>query len=205
MLPSISPRQALLACPPLHLPSFTVESTLSSPCFRSDSLLSRQGAAFVHLDSLPHTIWCSGQMALFFFLLAKATLVYLFCPLALSSSPCPLLHLSFYFSLSGRSVRNCLLSPLVLSGYNGSPNTRFSRETTRLMRWPEGGHYSCPLKFLVVSLLLSLVSTLVFSRTGGVLCHRNSLTHRFPRFPPRNLCFLKTFAVFSLVFAATDT
>ena len=27
-----------------------------------------------------------------------------------SSPPCPLLHLSFYFSLFGRSVRNCLLS-----------------------------------------------------------------------------------------------
>ena len=36
--------------------------------------------------------------------------------------------------------------------------------------------------------LLSLAFTLVFSRTGGVLSHLNSSTHRFPRFPPRNLC-----------------
>ena len=42
MLPSTCPREALLACPPFppwNLPSFTVESTLSSPCSRS-SLLS---------------------------------------------------------------------------------------------------------------------------------------------------------------------
>ena len=43
------------------------------------------------------------------------------------------------------------------------------------------------LQSLVVSLLLSLVSTLVFSRTGCVLSHRNSSTRRFP---PRNLCSL---------------
>ena len=50
---------------------------------------------------------------------------------------------------------------------------------------------------LVVSLLLSLVSTLLFSRTGGVLSHRKSLTHRFPQFPPRNLCTLVMVAVTS--------
>ena len=43
---------------------------------------------------------------------------------------------------------NCLLSPPVLSGYNGSPNTRFSRGTTHLMSWPDGEHYSCPLQSL---------------------------------------------------------
>ena len=53
--------------------------------------------------------------------------------LVLSSPPCPLLHLSCYLKLCGRSGRNCLLSPPVLSGYNGSPDTRFSRGTTRLM------------------------------------------------------------------------
>ena len=56
-----------------------------------------------------------------------------------------------------------------------------------------------------LSLLLSLASTLVLSRTGGVLSHLNSLTHRFPRFPPRNLCFLVMLTVSSLVHAATDT
>ena len=36
----------------------------------------------------------------------------------------------------------------------------------------------------MVCLLLCLVSTLVFCRTGGVLPHQNFVTHRFHRFPP---------------------
>ena len=99
--------------------------------------------------------------------------------LALFSPLCPLLHLSFYHNLSNRSVRNCVLSP-VISGYNGSPDTRFSRGTTRLMSWPDGEQYFRPLQSLVISLFLYLVSTLVFSRTGSVLSHLNSSTHRFP-------------------------
>ena len=66
------------------------------------------------------------------------------------------------------------------------------------MSWPEGKRYLFPQQSLVVSLLLSLVSTLVFSRTRGILSHLNSSTHRFPRFPPRNLCFYVMLAVFSL-------
>ena len=125
--------------------------------------------------------------------------------LVLSSSLCPLLHLSSYLKLCGRSGRNCLLSPSVLSGYNGSPDTRFSRGTTLLMSWPDGEHYLRPLLSLVVSLLLSLVFTFVFSRTGSVLSDLNFLTHRLPRFPPRNLCSLVMLAVSSLLFAAMDT
>ena len=56
MLLSICSREAVLACPPCpywNLPSFTVESTLSTPCCRSDLPLFRQGAALAHLDSLP--------------------------------------------------------------------------------------------------------------------------------------------------------
>ena len=55
------------------------------------------------------------------------------------------------------------------------------------------------------SLSLVLRSILLFFRTGGMLSHLNSSTHRFPQFPPRNLCSLVTLAVFSLVYAATDT
>ena len=80
---------------------------------------------------------------------------------------------------------------------HGSPDTRFSRGTTRLTSWPDGDRYLRPPQSLAVSLHLSFVTTLVFSRTGGVLSHQNSLTHRFRQFSPRNLC--------SLVFAATDT
>ena len=55
------------------------------------------------------------------------------------------------------------------------------------MSWPDGECYLRPLQSLVVS-LLSLVSTLLFSWTGGILSHQNSLTHRFSQFPSRNLC-----------------
>ena len=125
--------------------------------------------------------------------------------LVLSSPPCPLLHFSFYFKLCGRFSRNCFLSSPVLSGYNGFLDTRFYRETTRLMSWSDGKRCLCLPQSLVVSLLLSLVSTLVFSRTGGVLSHQNFLTRRFPQFPLRNLCSLVMLAVSSLVFAATDS
>ena len=65
MLPSTCCREALLACPSWNLPSFTVESTLSSPCSRSDSPHSRQGAALAHLDSLPPhdlVLWTDGSV-----------------------------------------------------------------------------------------------------------------------------------------------
>ena len=90
-LPSTCSREALVACPPCpswNLPSFTVESTLSSPCSRSDPPHSRQGAALAHLDSLPLMIWYSGQTALFLFLLARAAPAFL--PTALSVAVRPL-------------------------------------------------------------------------------------------------------------------
>ena len=124
--------------------------------------------------------------------------------LVLFSPPCPFLHLSSYLKLCGRSGRSCLFSR-VLSGYSGSQDTRFSRGTTRLMSWSDGERYLRPPQSIVVSLLLSLVSTVLLSRTGGELSHLNSLTHRFPGFPTRNLFFLVMLDVSSLVFAATDT
>ena len=68
MLPSSSPREALLACPPFppwNLLSFTVKSTLLSSCSRSDLPFSRQGAALAHLDFLPHhdlAFWTDGSV-----------------------------------------------------------------------------------------------------------------------------------------------
>ena len=119
--------------------------------------------------------------------------------LILSSSSCSLLSLSCYLNLSGR---NCLLSSPVLSGYNGSLDTCFFRETAQLMSWPDGERYSCPQQFLVI-FFLSLISTHHFSLTGGVLSHRSSLTHRFPQFPPRYLWSLITLAVCFFAFAST--
>ena len=56
------------------------------------------------------------------------------------------------------------------------PKLCFSPGTTPLISWPNGERYSRPLHFLVVSLLLLLVSTLVFSWTGCILSHVNSST-----------------------------
>ena len=50
---------------------------------------------------------------------AISLLLSSYLTLVLSTTPCPLLHLSCYLKLCGR---NCLLSP-VLSGYNGSPDS----------------------------------------------------------------------------------
>ena len=254
MLPSTCSREALLACssfPPWNLPSIMVESTLSTPCSRSDPLTLVKVRLSPTLTLFSLMIWCSEQTALFFFILAKAAPAFL--PTALSVALRPLfpfwqaqhaqvfllraapfctrfaglcstiksaisllfsyyltLVLSstpsfFYLKLCGKSGRNCLLSPPVLSDHNGPTDTRFSRGTTRLMSPPDGECYMHPPQSPVVSLLLSIVSTLVFSRIGGVLSHQNPLTHRFRRFPPRNLCSLAILTVFSLVFAATDT
>ena len=253
MLYSTCSRKALVACPPFppwNLPSLTMESTLSSPCSRSDPL------TLAHLDFLSLMIWYFGQTALFLFLLARAAPPFLpialsvalrplfpfqqaqyvpvfplkpapFCTLFAglgntaksaifllfsyyltlvpSSPPCPLLYLFSYLKLCGRSGRNCLLSPPVLSDYNGSPDICFSWGTTRMTSLPHEERCLRPPQSLAVSLLLSLVSTVVFSRTGGVLSHRNFLAHRFPQFPLRNLCSLVMLAVSSLVFAAMDT
>ena len=70
--------------------------------------------------------------------------------LVLSSPPCPFPHLSFHLKLCGRSGRNCLLSPSVLSGYNGYTDTRLSRGTTQLMIWPDKYCYLSPSQSHVV-------------------------------------------------------
>ena len=69
MLSSTCSREALVACPPCppwNLPSFTVESTLPTPCSRSNPPHSRQGAALAHLDSLPPhdlVLWTNGSVS----------------------------------------------------------------------------------------------------------------------------------------------
>ena len=136
---------------------------------------------------------------------ATSRLFSSYLTLVLFSPPRSVFHLSSYLKFCGRSGRKYLLSSLVLSDYNGSQDTHFSRGTTRLMNWPDGERYLRPPLSLVVSLLLSLVFTLLFFRTGGVLSHRSSLRRRFPRFSSRNLCSYVKLAVFSVVFNATDT
>ena len=55
-------------------------------------------------------------------------LFFYYLTLVLSSPPCPLLHVSSYLKLCGRSGRNCPFSPPALSDHNGSPDTCFSGE-----------------------------------------------------------------------------
>ena len=162
-------------------------------------------AQYVQVFPLKPASFCTLLAGLGSTIKSAIFLLFYYLTLIPSSPPCPLLHLSSYLKLCGRSSRNCILFPPVLSGYNGSPDTHFSQGTTRLMSWPDGERYLRLPQSLVVSLLLPLVSTLVLSRTGNVLSHLNSLAHRFPRFPPRNLCSLVMFAVSSFVYAATDT
>ena len=80
MLSPTSPRGVFLACSPSsswNSLSFTVESTLSSPCSRCNPPLSRQDAGLAHFDSLPPYDLVLWTDALFLFFLAKAALAYL--------------------------------------------------------------------------------------------------------------------------------
>ena len=129
--------------------------------------------------------------------------------LVLSSPPCPFLLSQTLWQIwqelsSLSSIYLSGYNGLTLSDYNESLDTRFSRGTTRLMGWPDGGATCAPSNSLW-SLSSYFSYPLFVSRTGGVLSHRSSLTHRFPRFPPTNLCSVVMLAVSSLVFAATDT
>ena len=92
MLPSTSPRKALLAFPPFpsrNLSSFIVESTISSSCSWFDPLSLAKVWLLITLTLFPLMIWYSGQTALLLFLLAKAALAYL--PTVLFVIPRPLL------------------------------------------------------------------------------------------------------------------
>ena len=261
MLPSTSSREAVLACPPFpswNLPSFKVESTLSSPCSRSYPALSGQGVALTHLDSLPPhdlVLWLdgsvpfpfgkggSGVLANCFLCGTEATFSFLAGPVcsSFSAEACAILHTlcwsrqnqqvchfsslvllsdscsvftalssipSFFFTQTLWQIWQELSFPSsVLSldtrfpGHNGSPDTRFSQGTTRLTSRLDKECYLRSLQSLIVSLLLSLV----LSRTGGILSHQNSLTHRFPQLSLRNLCSFIMLAVSFLVFAAKYT
>ena len=91
MLCSTCSREALVACPPFppwNLPSFTLESTLPTPCSRSDPPHSCQGAALAHLDSLPpHDLVLWTLTALSLFLLARAAPAFLSTALSVALRP----------------------------------------------------------------------------------------------------------------------
>ena len=160
-----------------------------------------QQAQYVEVFPLKPVTFCMLFVGLDSTIKSAISLLFSYLTLDLSSLPCPLLHLLFQ---SLWHMWQELFSLTVLSGYNGSLDTPFSPGTTQLTSWPGRECYLHPVQFLVVS-LLSLISTLVFSRTGGILSHQNSLAHRFLQFSLRNLCFLLMLAVFSLIYAAMDT
>ena len=177
MLPSTSPRKALIACPPFppgNLPSFTVESTLSFPCSHTNPPLSLAKVRLLRTLTLspPHdlVLWTDGSVPFPFdqggsSVLANCSLCSteailsfsagpVFCTLfaglgntnksaisllfscfltlILSSPPCPLLHVSFFLKLCGRSDRNCLLSP---PGYNRHSFLSGNDAADELARW----------------------------------------------------------------------
>ena len=105
-------------------------------------------------------------------------------------------NFSSFFPFTSVSLAKTVSTLLLYQATMGS-RTLVSR-STRLMSWPDWERYFRPPQSLVVFLLF-------ISRIGGVGSHLHSLTHKFPQFPPKNLCFLVTLAVFSLVFATTDT
>ena len=174
MLPFTSPREAFLACPPSslwNLPSFIVESTLSSPCSCFDSPLSRQGAALAHLDFLPP------------------------CDLVLWADSC----VPFPFGKGSSGV----LAHCFLCGTKASHSfsldsvcSSFSAEVCPILQalyWSRKHQQACYFSSLLSD---SLPVLTILSSPPSFL---------FPGFPPRNLCSLITLAVFSLVYAATET
>ena len=123
--------------------------------------------------------------------------------LVLSLPPCPLLHLSCYLKLCGRSGRNCLLSSCSIRlqwvpEHLFLPGNNMSDELARR------GVLLVLFAIIVVFLLLFHIRS-CFAWTGDVLFHRSFLTHRFPRFPLRNLYSLIMLAVSSLVIVAMIT
>ena len=120
--------------------------------------------------------------------------------LALSSPPCPLLHLSFYpqtlwhiwqeLSFLSCNIRlQWVHTHSFLTVRNA--DDKLARREAQLV------------PSVIPCSFSSLISRIHFSRTEDVLSHRNSSIHRFPQFPPKNLCSYFTLAVFSLVYAAT--
>ena len=236
--------------------AFIVESTLSSPCSRSDPPFSRQGAVLAHLDSLhPHDLilWTDGSVPFPFGkggsgVLAncslrgteatlsfsaglvcssfsaeacitlralaglgstnKSAIFFLFSSyltLVLSSPPCPLLHLFSYLKLCGRCSTNCLLSSCSIRlqwvpGHSFLPGNDVADELVR-----RGALLVPPATPCSLSPLISRIHSCLFSDWRHTVSSKFLDTHKFPRFPLRNLRSLVMLAVSSLVYAAMDT
>ena len=125
--------------------------------------------------------------------------------LVLSSPPCPLLYLSCYLKLSGRSGRNCLLSPPVLSGYNGSPGHSFLLGNDTADELARQGALLAPSTIpCSLSPLISRIHSRLISDWKRTVSSKYFDT-QVPSTSTENLCSLVMLAVPSLVFTAMDT
>ena len=167
MLPSTSSRKALLACPPCppwNLPSFTVESTLSTLCSCSDPPLSHQGAALAHLASLPPhdlMLWTDGSVPFPFTfgkggsgVLANCSLCGTEATLSFSAGPvcssfsaevCAILH-ALCWSRQHQQVCHSLLSDSrsVLATLFSPPSFLLSQTLWQI--WQELSSLSCSIR-----------------------------------------------------------
>ena len=132
----------------------------------------------------------------------KLPFLFSYLSLAFSLAPCPLLHVPFYLNLFGK---NCFLSPSCsirlqwVRGHSFLPGNDSADELARRGALLVPSAIPCCLSFLISRIHSS------FSRTEGVRSHLNFLTHRFPRFPPRNLCSLSSCSRCSLSFSLQQT
>ena len=124
--------------------------------------------------------------------------------LALSLLHFPFLRPSCYLTLSATSGRNYHFSHSLSSGCNRFSVIYFFQKMAWPMSWPDWVPCSSHILTHIVS-YLPLVSTLFFSRTGGVLSHQNCSTQRLLQCSLMSLCFIVKLLVSSLDFAATDT
>ena len=258
MLPSTSPKETVLACPhlpPWNLPSFTVESTLSTECSRSDLPLSRQGAAIAHLDSLSSddlVLWTDGSVPFPFGkggsgVLANCSLCGTEATLSFSVGPvcssfrakaCAILHVLCW---SRQHQQICHFSSLLLLSDSRSvlatlyPPPSFLLSQTLWQIWQKLSFLSCSTRLqwvpghsffpwndaadelvrrgaLLAPSAISCSLSPLLSRIHSRLISdwRRTVSSKFfdkqvPSISSEELGSLVTLAVFSLVYAATDT
>ena len=115
----------------------------------------------------------------------------------LSSTPSFLLPQTLWQELS--SLSSCFIKLQWVPGHFFLPGNNAADEVARRGALLVPSAIPCSLSSLISRIHSHL------SRTGGVLSHLNPSTHRYPRFPLRNLCSFVTLAVSSLVYAATNS